>query len=199
MTYDLAGQVSVDEKGIWRLLDVDCAVGVVVFAYFEDRVVIVRKAPVEGYEFSGMWAFPGGLVRGGDAGNFQVALSASIKRRAQDEANIAIRDFALLDGAWGRGYPITRYTVWGVEKYTAVIPVLAKLNVDQTPLPGDRSISEAIWIPVSEMGDLEFAPANTLIAEAVCKKVFGLVVNFAGLLDAQRDCRANAQTLHLDQ
>ncbi|PWE34993.1 hypothetical protein DD563_02785 [Pelagicola sp. LXJ1103] len=188
---------SIDEKGIWRLSEVDCAIGVVVFAYFDDRVVIVRKAPVDGYEFSGKWALPGGLIRGGDASNFQAALSASVRRRAQNEANIVLGDLEIIDGKWGRDYPVTRYTVRGVKKYTVVIPVLASLTGDQNPFARDHSISEAKWVNLSKMGNLEFAPANTIIADRLCERILEAKVTFRGLVDAERHCQANAWALNI--
>lgn len=183
----------VGPRGIWRFSDTDCAVGAVVFAHHAGRVAVVRKAPVDGYEFSGRWALPGGIVRGENPGGMWDALQDSVKSRAFFEAGLQLKELSIPEGEWGSFYPITSYTVRGEKKFTAVVPVIATLDQNFALSPSDRSIDAAKWVSFVDLSSITFAPANAVIVHNLSKLVDGLEVNEP--LEARAICNANAELL----
>lgn len=143
------------------------------FAHHDEHVAVVRKAPVDGYEFSGKWAFPGGLVRGKDATDLRAATTDSIKSRANSESGLVLNELQFPFGNWEQICPITRYSVRGSEKFTLVVPAVAALKANQALRGNDKSIVEVGWIHASHLRTLDFAPANAVIAQMLVTHVFG--------------------------
>ena len=177
---------------IWRFSDFDCAIGAVVLALQNNHIAVVRKSNVKGYEFSGKWSFPGGIVRGENPDGMWAALKDSLVRRAKLEAGLDLTRLSIPGGRWGGEYPVTRYTVRGEEKFTAVVPVVAELQSQQSLKTRDKSVSEAAWIEVGELHKLNFAPANAVIAHKMVERTFGSAVSYPTPNAAIATCRENA-------
>lgn len=185
----------VGEKSIWRVSGTECAIGVVVLAVIDDLVAIVRKAPVPGYEFSDQWAFPGGLVRDTASLSFSEALEASARRRAFEEANIQFESLEVISGNWGLEYPVTSYSVRGELKYTAVVPVIAELKEKPHLRSNHHSISEAQWGRLADLDEVDFAPANAVVAEQIANKSGRNGFKYRAPSTAIEFCKANAMKI----
>src|SRR5438552_2008949 len=76
-------------QGIWTIRNGECAIGVVLLAQHDRKIALIRKAPVEGYEFSGMYALPGGLIRQTENSTFFESFTRSMRDRARRECGLA--------------------------------------------------------------------------------------------------------------
>jgi hypothetical protein len=138
------------------------AIGAVLLADWSDRIAVVRKESVQGYEFSDMLALPGGLVRGDDGSQFEQCFEQSITLRADEEAGLKKEHLADLRLATPNFVPVTRYTAKGGERFTAVLAVRASVTKAVTLLSARKSIREA-FLAALPLDWKSFAPANRLI------------------------------------
>jgi hypothetical protein len=149
-------------EGFWTVKGGRIAIGVVLLGTADDRIVVVRKKGVGGYEFSEMLALPGGITRGEGKTSFEGCVEQSIFSRAGDEAGLRaenIVDIRLLAPDF---VPVTRYTAKGAERFTAVLTVQASLKKAVRLAPSRKSISEAFYAALP-LDWKSFAPANRLI------------------------------------
>lgn len=134
--------------------------GGVVFARADSRFLAVRKSLKEGYDFAGLWALPGGMVR--SQSDDESFLSTS--RRALSDRFVAETGVqpGPITPARILGPVTTAYWVRGIRRYTVMTVFVSEPNVAQEPRPNDRSVSEAAWVEI--LPDLStVAPGNRLI------------------------------------
>ncbi len=135
-------------------------VGGVLFARSNNHFVAVRKEAKAGYQFSGLWAMPGGMVRVPlGAGPFAEAAVAALSNRFEAEAGIRP---VTMTPARHLGPVVTTYTVNSVRRFTLITVFTTELDGAFEPRSADRSIAEARWF-VSPPDLVDFAPANTLL------------------------------------
>ena len=147
------GFASVDPAAAWRL-------GGVVLARSGGQVAVVQKAERPGYEFSGKWAFPGGMIRsdGAPAGSPSNTCRAA-SQRASIETGL---QFQAVTPQTQLGPIVTSYTAKGSQRFTLVAAFACEHPAAEPLRPSDDSIKAAAWLPM--LGDLaDFAPANCLI------------------------------------
>lgn len=154
------------DEGVWAVKDGKVAIGVVLLADWSDQIAVVRKESVPGYEFSEMLALPGGLVRGDDAIPFDQCFEQTVILRADDEAGLKREHLAGLQLATPDFVPVTRYTVKGRERFTAVFTVRASVEKAVRLESARKSIREAFFVTLPLQWK-SFAPANRLILARV--------------------------------
>src|ERR1700737_4683547 len=110
------GELRPNPQGIWTIRNGECAIGVVLLAKHDDKIALVRKAPVEGYEFSGMYALPGGLIRQQENSTFLASLTRSMMHRAAQECGLAQESLTELRLENFGNPPVTEYTIKGIKK-----------------------------------------------------------------------------------
>jgi ADP-ribose pyrophosphatase YjhB (NUDIX family) len=157
-----AMSLKLGDDGIWTVNYGACAIGVVLLAQLKARIIVIQKAAKAGYEFSGAFALPGGIVRGAMADTFEESLNRSLLRRAGLECGIEKGDLSetifIHDGPW----PVTSYTARGAKRFTMVLAVKASLARDVTLIGTDSSVERALWWQPPLPWKL-LAPANRLI------------------------------------
>jgi hypothetical protein len=128
-------------------------------------IVVVTKAPKPGYEFSGLDALPGGLLRstgGGLIGQDHLRRIAveSLSARAKAEAGFLPKVSPIPIDL--NPPPMTSYTDRGARQYVVVLPHVARAPWDFSPVAADRSVTRARWAnPIEVVPNL--APANCVI------------------------------------
>ena len=145
------GFAAQDEDDPWRL-------GTVLMACSKDRFVAVRKARKPHYDFSGLWAMPGGMVRSQGA-VLERDIEASLRTRAAAESGLAVES---LKRAPGLGPVVTAYDVAGLRRYVVVVAYVSDFPQPMSLNTSDASVTDAIWSVVPPPWS-EFAPANRLI------------------------------------
>lgn len=137
----------------WRL-------GGVVLINAADGFATVRKAAKPGYEFSGDWALPGGMVRVSGAGqSLRARIDAALRERARAEAGLTLQALIPLNAL---GPVVTRYTAKRRLRHTLVAAFESAAPTGARLEPADPSIQAARWaVPTTELSG--FAPANRLI------------------------------------
>jgi hypothetical protein len=156
------GDLKHGEDGIWTIKDGRCAVGIVLLTRYRDKVVLVRKAQVTGYEFSGRLTLPGGIVRGPAGATFDDCAENSIALRASRECGVdpdLLEDLRLDETG---NPPVTSYTAKGSRRYTLVLAAHVTLRDAFAPKSNDQTVSEAFLTDMPLSWE-EFAPANRLI------------------------------------
>ena len=143
--------------GLWR--GVGFSLGAVVLVQDAGRVLLVRKAAKAGYDFSGMWAMPGGRIRG--EGTLAEAIDRTMRLRFSAEAGLSLSGGLVPLPV--SPPPLSRYTVAGTVRNTLVLPLLG--HAAGEPVTDDASISEAIWADPMGMWR-RIAPANRIILGA---------------------------------
>lgn len=135
-------------------------VGGVVFARAGGRFLAVRKAPKEEYEFAGLWALPGGMIRGqSDDESFLSTSTRALSDRFAAETGV--QPGPMMPAKF-LGPVTTAYTVRGVRRYTVMTVFVSEPDDAQEPRSDDRSVSEAAWLKI--FPDIStFAPGNRLI------------------------------------
>jgi 8-oxo-dGTP pyrophosphatase MutT (NUDIX family) len=131
--------------------------------------LMVRKAQRPGYEFSGMWAFPGGMVRlAGDTPKpLQEIVLDSLRDRVRAETGLSL---APLAGNRNQPPLVTGYLAKGQRRYTLVVPFelpteRAKEILNAPISSHDSSVTAVAWIdPRSKWNRI--APANRVFAAA---------------------------------
>lgn len=135
-------------------------IGAVVLAQSSDRFAAVRKAPKPGYDFSGLWAMPGGMVRPNAAsGDFERVVEDALCIRAASESGLAVSH---LERASGLGPVVTSYDVAGTRRHVVVMAFVACLPQPVPLRVSDTSIADAVWSEIPPDWTA-FAPANRLI------------------------------------
>lgn len=135
-------------------------VGGVVFAGAGDRFIAVRKAPKDGYEFAGLWALPGGMVRVQDL-DLPLSSSAATALSQRFEAETGLVPEALTP-VKTLGPVTTAYSVDNERRHTVMMVYTGEVEGMRDPRTKDPSISEAAWLTV--MPDLAtLAPGNRVI------------------------------------
>lgn len=157
-------ELRLNQSGIWTIRKGECAVGVVLLAQQNGRIVLVRKAAVKGYEFSNMYSLPGGLVRHGDPDSFPNSLNLSVMERSAKECGLIPELITNLHLENPMHSPVTEYRVKGSVKRTLVLIAKAQLIQDYVPQSTDHSISDARLAKIPTETDWDaIAPANRLI------------------------------------
>jgi 8-oxo-dGTP pyrophosphatase MutT (NUDIX family) len=127
--------------------------------------LMVQKAPRAEYEFGGLWAFPGGMVRiGSESHDLDSVVLSSLTSRVREETGIDVGE-AVFERV---GCPVvTAYTVRGSKRYTLVLPYgagpLPEENPSVAPRPLHGSVSAAEWRQVPGLWD-EVTPASCIFA-----------------------------------
>jgi ADP-ribose pyrophosphatase YjhB (NUDIX family) len=136
---------------------VELAVGVVLVVRNSlDEVALIQKAAKEAYEFSNLWAFPGGMVRGSN-GSFLDAVESSLRSRVGAEIGLGFGDVQPLPTG---ELSVTSYNAKGSRRFVLVLPFTA--CADGPLHPADPSIGASRWFAPSEI-DVSMAPANLLV------------------------------------
>ena len=146
------GFVALGESSKWRL-------GGVVYARAGARFAAIQKTQKPGYEFSDLWALPGGMVRDFSAPEAEVSIAESVARRAAAEAGFAPTPVDLVHGL---GPVTTSYTVDNAQKWTLVVAFECKMRSASSLQPSDHSVQAARWTE-SNRALTDFAPANQVI------------------------------------
>lgn len=134
-------------------------VGGVLFATSEDRFAAVRKTARAGYEFSHLWALPGGMMRAPTAETSAFQPADSVAARAAAEAGLRPSGLSPLASL---GPIVTRYTARGQQRSTIIGAFTWETHRAPALSPSDPSVDTAAWMP--RTADLAlFAPANRLI------------------------------------
>lgn len=142
----------------WRL-------GGVLHASSETRFAAVRKASVKDsdYEFKGLWALPGGMVRTTIGKNdCEQAVRFAVENRAAREAGIRTGGPSDCILASHLGPVVTSYTAKGSKRYTLVTAMVCSVSASSDLAAGDHSVDAACWMGTSPDWRM-FAPANRLI------------------------------------
>lgn len=143
---------AIDDGCVWRL-------GGVVLARSGNAVAVIRKAARPGYDFSRLWALPGGMARQRADGE-ETTLSRSISERASKE--IGLRLGPIVPRA-DLGPIVTEYSSRGAPRRTLITVFESVLVPPMGALqPGDASIEDATWLDFPPKPAI-FAPANRLI------------------------------------
>jgi 8-oxo-dGTP pyrophosphatase MutT (NUDIX family) len=165
---DRLGAITTGEKGIVCGAAGKFAIGCVLLLHRDAEFVFIRKAPKPDYEFSGLWALPGGVVRTSSEPSADIepeALSAlaaaSLRARASAECGWDGREEELsLDLSVQPR--MTSYGASGARRHALVYAFAANAAPGFAPIASDRSVSEARWMDPNDLiGQL--APANCLI------------------------------------
>lgn len=130
------------------------------------EVLVVQKADVDGFEFSGMWSMPGGMVRCSESSAENpdplLLLANSLSKRVQLECGISGVTAAQLSPVVILPPPVTRYTAKGMLRHTVVLPFLFTGPEPLHLVASDRSVRNPQWMKVDEALRAT-APANRLI------------------------------------
>lgn len=129
-----------------------------------ESFLLVRKARKEGYEYSDLWAFPGGMFRGSEpeVSDLERSIRVALVDRVREETGVEFGEGTLAMSS----YPlVTSYTAKGIKRHTLVLPFRtdASLCSRILPSPCDSSISTATWRSPIGLWPL-IAPANCLFA-----------------------------------
>ncbi len=142
-----------DVDGLWQ--GTGFFLGAVLLARRGERVLLVRKASRPGYAFSGMWALPGGRVRGG--GVLAEGLESTVRQRLAAEAGVVLQGgLVALPGQ----PPLSRYVRDGRQHATLVLPLTGRVQGE--PVASDDSITEARFVEPTGLWR-QIAPANRVI------------------------------------
>lgn len=154
------GFIALSDAIPWRL-------GAALFARNNDAFAAVRKAKVSDgkYEFTGLYALPGGMTRLDPnreerSPSAQELLQGSLADRVSREAGLRRHQLSSL--AYSELGPIvTSYTAKGRKRFTLI--AFATCEVDRTAelQTTDRSIDETSWMSIPPPWE-QFAPGNRI-------------------------------------
>lgn len=166
------GAPEINAAGFWGIPGDQVGFGVVAVLHnAAGEMLFVRKAAKPGYAFSGLWAFPGGMVRASkDNPTWDADWRGSLASRLLAEAGVDVAQVDPWTSAGVSPAPVTSYQAKGAKRYTAVLAV-GGLVTSAAPLPsgGDHTVSECCWMdPVGRWS--EIAPANRILAAAALWK-----------------------------
>jgi len=155
------GFAALEAGDIWRL-------GSVLYARAGASTALVQKASVygEAYQFAGLWALPGGMVRaetgynGNHHGCFDL-IRQSLVSRAALECGLQLSDMIDLGTTDRLGPIVTSYTAKERQRFTLMTVQRCRVGTAVCLSSKDRSIASAEWHePPLEWGQL--APGNRL-------------------------------------
>lgn len=152
------GFFATSPEAAWR-------VGSVLHARWGDRFAAVRKAPVQcsRYEFEGLWALPGGMVRmQGGRHSCEEALRVAVEGRATREASMPAGRCSDYLPASHLGPVVTSYTAKGSRRHTLVTAMTCSVSAPSDLSAGDHSVDAACWMEMPPDWST-LAPANRLI------------------------------------
>ncbi len=135
------------------------------------EILLVRKAQRAGYEWSGRWALPGGVLRTEDIPehrsqiDFHKAARSALRRRVRAEVGIELAPNAEIEAVPPCPAPITRYTVHGAQRHVLVSAFALTCPIDAVPTATDASIEEVGWFEFDQICERwgQIAPANRII------------------------------------
>ena len=136
----------------WRL-------GAVAFVRSGENFAVVQKAARTSYEFSDLWALPGGMVRlpKGDEPSID-RLEGAVRSRINQEAGLILNE---LDPV-ALGPIVTTYVAKGRSRTTLVAVFAGQTSHPETLTANDSTIQTVAWSSALATPAL-FAPANQLI------------------------------------
>lgn len=130
------------------------------------EVLVVQKADVDDYEFSGMWSMPGGMVRCSWDSTLNIdpliMLEDSLAKRVHVECGLEGVTGVQLSPIEILPPPVTCYTVKGTLRHTLVLPFLFTGPEPANFVAGDRSVRNPQWMCVVDALRVT-APANRLV------------------------------------
>lgn len=130
----------------------------------DERILVVKKAAREEYEFSGLWVMPGGLLRTNellpaiDAAMLASLAASSLDERARLESGWpgSSDDFEAVLSVQPR---VTSYISKGTRRYTLVLPFRATRPFTFEPAASDPSVVDAAWMSRDDIVG-QLAPAR---------------------------------------
>jgi mutator protein MutT len=111
----------------------------IALVFRDDRLLVTRRRLDT--HLGGFWEFPGGKLEPGES------LEACAEREVLEETGVVCH-------ARGRRRPISHEYP---ERHVEIHPVECDWLRGE---PVAREVSEAVWVPRSRLGELEFPPAN---------------------------------------
>ncbi len=131
------------------------------------RLLMVQKAPRDGYEFSESWVLPGGTLRSVDQEDEEGMVEAgrrTVCERVALETGLSLEGSALQPVRSVDPPPVTCYTVKGKIRYTLVLPFTHEplSSVPRGLSPRCSSIQNLRWCDPASCWE-EIAPANQLL------------------------------------
>lgn len=142
------------------------ALGAVAHVAVPGAVAMVRKAPPRDgqYEFSGLWALPGGMVRVGErsAPDARSALTRALHERVLEETSLDLTTCRHLGLARMLGPVVSSYTARGERRHTLIVVDCHERAARADLASSARSITEARWVDLPPAWGA-IAPANRLI------------------------------------
>lgn len=156
------GFVATSPLARWRL-------GAVLMAQHAGNFVTIRKSPADGgaYEFGGLHALPGGMVRTGDwPGEEEAAapalVEASLRARVLKEASLTSAAIPAISFC-GLGPVVSSYSVKGQARFTLIAPYACPLEERASLQADDHSVDDCAWVSCAAIPWERFAPANRVI------------------------------------
>lgn len=146
------GFVALESGQAWRL-------GAVAFVRSGESFAVVQKAARANYEFSNLWALPGGMVRlrKGDESSPD-RLADAVRSRICQEAGIVMNELDPL----ALGPIVTTYAAKGRSRTTLVAVFTGRTPRPENLAPSDSTIQAVAWSSALATPAV-FAPANQLI------------------------------------
>lgn len=130
---------------------------------FTGDILVVRKSVRPGYEFSNLYALPGGMIRWRTATEaLRDAIAGSLSSRCERETGLLLSCETPLIPIDLFPPPTTRYLARGVVRHTLVLPFRVARVRRFVPHAGDASVTEASWQPPAVVLPA-MAPANRVI------------------------------------
>lgn len=156
------GFVATSASVPWRL-------GAVLMAQYGGEFVTIRKSPADGgaYEFGGLYALPGGMVRTDDCpleatAAATVLVEASLRARVFKEASLALAAVSAISFC-KVGPVVSSYSVKGNARFTLVAPYASSLEERAALHADDHSVDACTWMSCDAIPWDRFAPANCVI------------------------------------
>jgi hypothetical protein len=155
-----------NDSGIWTF-DGRIGFGVVILLETSSGdLLLLKKASKSDYEFSGLFALPGGMIRAQQTADhdFPSDLERTIYDRLENEAGIF--EHSLPHIAPAANTPlVTSYTAKGSRRYTIVLPYLGQFKERANVESRSSSVQEPRWLHWREVIPLlaQTAPANRLV------------------------------------
>ena len=156
-------------QGGYRFSNTDIGIGAVLAVNVGDSLAFIQKASKKDYEFSNLWALPGGMVRlDGPRPDIPTKndICQFLSARVAKESGLQISPDVITSVNFGP--VITSYTANGDARVTAVFVFAATLKVMVALRPNDPSIRAADWRrPLDVLPHC--APANRIIVAQQAK------------------------------
>ncbi|MEW8552642.1 MAG: NUDIX hydrolase [Candidatus Thiodiazotropha sp.] len=193
----LLGHPTCTEQGIWSIKR-GVGLGVVALIQREDGSVrFIKKAPRPEYEFSGMWALPGGMIRGSADQQLYEALRDSLQKRVLSESGYDLSAALDVKAIRIKPLPVTSYHARGALRHTLILPFITSDDNALLVPASDPSVTDSSWLRPAEILH-QLAPANRLIVAwwlwpSLAPGVRGKIRS--SVERAWRNCKANANII----